>query len=176
MKTYAKCSDVNAVIDEKTTLVDGVLSNPELEIETASTTFMLDLIKLGLKKALSQDTAGKVSEAKILEVIKCWQAGYALLTLKKDAEKPAIVKSGKAIKSQFTQADIASALRATLGADDSRAKLVEGLKDELFLTFMEKRSGESYMVEAIAFLKRQDEILAEKEKRELEEQLAALGL
>lgn len=180
---FKKCGEVNPYLNEAVfTVSDDAwrLYIPKLDIEFTDKPTILRIIHSGLRSIVSDYNANKGDAVpeNIVTQLTVWRESGLYLTPKEKekASKPAVIKSGKTVKSQYTQADIASALRATLGADDSRAKLVEGLKDELFLTFMEKRSGESYMVDAIAFLKKQDEILAEKEKRELEEQLAALGL
>ena len=163
-------------------LIDlGSFSIPKLGVEVRDNPrFVQHMFLLGLCKILGDDTAQaktRKMEA-IQESFTAWNAGYQTLAAMEKARRAIIepAKSGKASKLQYSQLQVCSALRATLGADDSRIAIIEGFNDERFSQFMALKSGESYMVDALTFLRKQDEEKAKKEADKLAAELAALGL
>lgn len=159
---------------------DGTgLSIPGLNFSSTNMTFIQDALLLGLCKILSDELAGSSNTAAdIIATIDAWRDGYVSVGAKKKALKALseTVTSGKSGKLGYSQLQVCSALRATLGADDPRISIIEGFNDERFSQFMALKSGESYMVDALTFLRKQDEEKAKLEADKLAAELAALGL
>ena len=159
---------------------DGTtLSIPGLNFSLDNKQFFQDALLLGLCKILSDELAGSSNvPADILATIEAWSEGYVSQGAKKKALKALseVTVSGKSGKQAYTQLQVCSALRSTLGPDDARIAIIESFNDERFGQFMALKSGESYMVDALAFLRKQDEEKAKREADKLAEELAALGL
>lgn len=155
------------------------LTIPGLDLETSNLEFIKEFLLLGGCKILSDDIAGAADTPKaIKECIDAWKDGYVGPGAKKKALK-AITEtatSGKSGKLGYSQLQVCAALRDTLGMDDPRIAIIEGFNDERFAQFMALKSGESYMVDALALLKKQDEAKTQAEADKLAAELAALGL
>jgi hypothetical protein len=159
---------------------DGTeLSIPGLNFSSDNMAFLQDALLLGLCKILSDELAGSSNvPADILATVEAWREGYVSQGAKKKALKALseTVTAGKSCKLQYTQLQVCSALRATLGPDDARIAIIESFNDERFSQFLALKSNESYMVDALTFLKKQDEQKAQAESEKLAAELAALGL
>jgi hypothetical protein len=124
-------------------LIDlGSFSIPKLGIEVRDNPkFVQHMFLLGLCKILGDDTAQaktRKMEA-IQESFSAWNAGYQTIAAMEKARKAIVetAKSGKPVKVQFTQLDIAAALRDLRGPDDSYAAMFSLWDDEQFQSVME---------------------------------------
>lgn len=173
---------VNEVLNDKgkkTHVPVLTLAIPGLDLETTNMEFIKEFLLLGGCKILSDDIAGAADTPKaIRECIDAWKDGYVGPGAKKKALKALseTATSGKSGKLGYSQLQVCSALRSTLGSDDPRIAIIEGFNDERFGQFMALKSNESYMVDALTFLKKQDEQKAQAEADKLAAELAALGL
>lgn len=150
-----------------------------LNFTSSNKQFLQDALLLGLCKILSDELAGSSNvPGDILATIEAWKDGYVSQGAKKKALKALseTVTSGRSGKLQYTQLQVCAALRDTLGMDDPRIAIIEGFNDERFSQFMALKSGESYMVDALALLRKKDEEKAKLEADKLAAELAALGL
>ena len=155
------------------------LSIPGLNFSSTNKQFLQDALLLGLCKILSDELAGSSNvPGDILATIEAWSEGYVSQGAKKKALKALteVAASGKSGKQAYTQLQVCAALRDTLGMDDPRIAIIEGFNDERFSQFMALKSGESYMVDALTLLRKQDEEKAKLEADKLAAELAALGL
>lgn len=159
---------------------DGTeLSIPGLNFSSSNKQFLQDALLLGLCKILSDELAGSSNvPGDILATIEAWNDGYVSVGAKKKALKALseTVTSGKSGKQQYSQLQVCAALRDTLGMDDPRIAIIESFNDERFSQFMALKSGESYMVDALTLLRKQDEQKAQAEADKVAAELAALGL
>lgn len=171
--------EANPVIMETGTFTMDGFSIPKLGIHVeGKPTFVKHMVLLGLCKILGDNVANEKDKPQaIQDTFQAWNAGYPTFPAWEKSKRATVVSgSGKSGKLQYTQLQVTAALRDTLGADDNRVRVIESMNDELFSKFMELKSGEQYMLDAIAILRKQDEEKLKLEQDKLAAELAALGL